>query len=79
VNHVEEYFVGKVKELVVLDESLLDYLQQKYLNKSYPDCKIDEGICIRLRNTDEIFKLKSPNFIKMESDNQENEVEEKES
>ena len=79
LNHVEEYFVGKVKELVVLDESLLDYLQQKYLNKSYPDCKIDEGICIRLRNTDEIFKLKSPNFIKMESDNQENEVEEKES
>jgi RNA ligase (TIGR02306 family) len=79
LNHVEEYFVGKVKELVVLDESLLGYLQQIYLDKSYPDCKIDEGICIKLRKTDEIFKLKSPFFIKMESDNQENEVEEQES
>jgi len=79
LNHVEEYFVGKVKEMVVDDSSLLGYLQQMYLNKSYPDCKIDEGICVRLRETDEIFKLKSPNFIKMESDEQENEVEEKES
>lgn len=79
LNYVEEYFVGKIKELVVLDESLLGYLQQKYLNKSYSDCKIDEGICVRVRETDEIFKLKSPNFIKMESDNQENEVEEQES
>jgi tRNA-binding EMAP/Myf-like protein len=79
LNHVEEYFVGKVKEMVVFDDSLLGYLQQKYLNKSYNDCKIDEGICIRIRETDEIFKLKSPNFIKMESDNQENEVEEQES
>lgn len=79
LNYVQEYFVGKVKEMVVLDESLLGYLQQTYLNKSYPDCKIDEGICIRIRETGEIFKLKSPNFIKMESDNQENEVEEIES
>ena len=79
LNYVQEYFVGKVKEMVVLDESLLGYLQQIYLNKSYPDCKIDEGVCIRIRETDEIFKLKSPNFIKMESDNQENEVEEIES
>lgn len=79
LNYVQEYFVGKVKELVVSDDSLLDYLQHTYLNKSYPDCKIDEGICIRIRETDEIFKLKSPNFIKMESDNQENEVEEQES
>lgn len=65
--------------MVVCDDSLLGYLQQKYLNKSYPDCKIDEGICVRIRETDEIFKLKSPNFTKMESDNQENEVEEVES
>lgn len=79
LNYVEEYFVGKVKEMVVFDDSLLGYLQQKYLNKSYPDCNIDEGICIRIRENDEIFKLKSPNFIKMESDNQENEVEEQES
>lgn len=79
LNHVQEYFVGKVKEMVVDDSSLLGYLQQIYLNKSYSDCKIDEGICIRIRETDEIFKLKSPNFIKMESDNQENELEEQES
>ena len=79
LNYVQEYFVGKVKELVVLDENLLGYLQQTCLNKSYSDCKIDEGICIRVRETDEIFKLKSPNFIKMESDNQENGVEEQES
>lgn len=79
LNYVQEYFIGKVKEMVVDDSSLLGYLQQIYLNKSYPDCKIDEGICIRVRNTDEIFKLKSPNFIKMESDDQENGVEEKES
>jgi len=79
LNYVYEYFAGKVKEMVVDHSSLLGYLQQIYLNKSYADCKIDEGICIRVRETDEIFKLKSPNFIKMESDNQENEVEEKES
>jgi hypothetical protein len=79
LNYVQEYFVGKVKEMVVVDSSLLDYLQQTYLNKSYNDCKIDEGICVRIRETDEIFKLKSPNFIMMESTNQENGVEEKES
>lgn len=76
---VEEYFVGKVKDFAIPHDNLLQILQDAYLNKSYPDCKIDEGICIRLRDTDEIFKLKSPNFIKMESDDQENEVEEKES
>lgn len=76
---VEEYFVGKVKDFAIPHDNLLQILQDAYLNKSYPDCKIDEGICIRLRGTDEIFKLKSPNFIKMESDDQENEVEEKES
>lgn len=76
---VEEYFVGKVKDFAIPHDNLLQILQDAYLNKSYPDCKIDEGICIRIRNTDEIFKLKSPNFIKMESDDQENEVEEKES
>jgi RNA ligase (TIGR02306 family) len=75
LNYVQEYFVGKVKELTILEESqdLLLYLQNRYLNKSYPDCKIDEGVCIRLRGSEEIFKLKSPNFIKMESDAQEKE------
>jgi len=77
LNHVQHYFVGKVKEISQGD--LLETLQLLYLNKSYPDCKIDEGICIRLRETDEIFKLKSPNFIKLESDQQEKGIEEKES
>lgn len=79
LNHVEEYFRGKVREVAIPHDNLLQILQEAYLNKSYSDCKIDEGICIRIRETDEIFKLKSPNFIKMESDNQENEVEEVES
>jgi hypothetical protein len=81
LKYVQEYFVGKTKDLILLEksENLLLYLKNKYLNKTYDDCKIDEGICIRIRNTDEIFKLKSPNFIKMESDNQEMEIEEQES
>jgi len=79
LKYVEEYYVGKVAHLFLYRDNLLEFLQEEYLNKSYPDCKIDEGICIRVRNTDEIFKLKSPNFIKMESDDQENGVEEKES
>jgi hypothetical protein len=79
LNCVEEYFVGKIKELTTVEGELLPFLQQKYLNKSYPDCRIDEGVCIRIRETDEIFKLKSPNFIKMESDNQEKGAEEQES
>ncbi len=76
---VEEYFVGKVREFAIPHDNLLEILRDAYLNKSYKDCAIDEGICIRVRNTDEIFKLKSRNFIKMESDDQENGVEEKES
>lgn len=67
LRHVEEYFVGKINELVSDNRDLLEHLQSKYLNKSYNDCEIDEGICIRLRNTDEIFKLKSPNFILQEN------------
>lgn len=76
LNYVQEYFSGKVKEF---GEDFLESLREKYLNKSYKDCKIDEGVCIKIRSTDEIFKFKSPNFIKMESDNQENEVQETES
>ena len=79
LNHVEEYFVGKVREFAIPHDNLLQILQDAYLNKSFPDCRIDEGVCIRVRSSDEIFKLKSPNFIKMESDNQENEVAEQES
>lgn len=79
LNYVQEYFVGKVSEMVSSVDDLLNFLQDKYLNKSYEDCKIDEGIVIRVRDTDELYKLKSPNFIKMESDNQENGIEEFES
>lgn len=72
LNYVQEYFVGKLKELNKGD--LVESLKEKYLNKSYPDCEIDEGICIRFRKGDEIFKLKSPKFILMESDEQEREI-----
>ena len=71
LNYVQEYFVGKIKEITTVNEDLLDNLKYEYLNKSYNDCKVDEGVCIRLRGSEEIFKLKSPAFIKMESDIQE--------
>lgn len=77
LNYVQEYFSGKVKDLY--SDDLLESLKAKYLNKSFPDCKIDEGICIRLRKDDEIYKLKSPNFILMESNAQEQEIVEFES
>lgn len=72
---VDQYFVGKVKELITPikigertpQDHLLEYLQVNYLDKSYPDCKVDEGICIKVRETDDIFKLKSPKFIAGES------------
>lgn len=67
LQHVEEYFGGKVKELVTSEEELLEYLKNRYLDKSYPDCAVDEGVCIRLRGTEEIYKLKSPKFILGES------------
>jgi hypothetical protein len=59
LEHVDEYYQGIP---ISLEE-----LQEKYLNKSYPDCKIDEGICIRNEHH-EIYKLKSPNFLKYETD-----------
>lgn len=70
LKYVDEYFVGKVSNIVGKNgttEDLLTRLQDAYLDKSYPDCKVDEGVCIRLRNNDEIFKLKSPKFIAAES------------
>jgi RNA ligase (TIGR02306 family) len=70
IKYVEEYFSGKVHEIVGKQgttEDLLERLKDAYLDKSYPDCKVDEGICIRVAETDEIFKLKSPKFIDGES------------
>ena len=73
ISYVDEYFVGKVSELIssvdITNEEhpVLEYLKEAYLDKSYPDCKVDEGICIRHRGSNEIFKLKSPKFIMGES------------
>lgn len=69
ISYVDELFVGRVMEFAPTiyseDASTLfvDSLKSKYLDKSYPDCKVDEGVCIRIRETNEIFKLKSPLFI----------------
>lgn len=76
IKFCEEYFNGKVKELTTLDK-FMEYCQKQYLNKSYPDCKVDEGVCIRKGN--EIYKLKSPNFILGESNRQEEGIVEAES
>lgn len=70
LKYVDQYFVGKVKEIVGQHgtaEHLLDKLKDTYLDKSYNDCKIDEGVCIKVRDTDTIYKLKSPAFIAGES------------
>lgn len=73
LKYVDEYFVGKVSDFynpVAGDEGefdLLEVLKEKYLDKSYDDCPVDEGVCIRVRDTDKIYKLKSPRFIAGES------------
>lgn len=63
LNYCEEYERFKIKDL---NSNILDYLSEKYINKSYPDCKVDEGICIRNTRNNEIFKFKSPNFLLFE-------------
>ena len=73
LKYVDEYFVGKVSDFykpVAGDEGefdLLEVLKDKYLDKSFDDCQVDEGVCIRVRGTDEIYKLKSPRFLIGES------------
>ena len=72
LEHVEEYYFGKLKDFPYFSDDLLGVLSEQYLNKSYSDCKIDEGICIRnFSKGGEIYKYKSPNFLKVESDEQE--------
>jgi len=66
LDYCEEYYQGT---LPYQSNELQEFLSQKYLNKSYPDCKNDEGICIRVSDTNEIFKFKSPNFIFKENQN----------
>lgn len=70
LKYVDQYFVGKISSIIGKGgtaEDLLLRFQEAYLDKSYPDCKVDEGVCIRVRGTDEIYKLKSPKFIAGES------------
>jgi tRNA-binding EMAP/Myf-like protein len=71
LNYCEEYERFKIKDL---NTNILDYLTEKYINKSYPDCKIDEGICIRNTRNNEIFKYKSPNFLLFEQKELDNDV-----
>lgn len=76
IPYVEEFYNGSA---VLLNKGLLksnDFskefstvLQESYLDKEFFDCKVDEGVCIRKEN--QIYKLKSPNFIFKESKNRE--------
>lgn len=75
INYVSEYrkctYLDLKKEAEFNSEDIIQTLTVLYLNKSYGDCKVDEGICIRNERTNEIFKLKSPNFILAENNNAE--------
>lgn len=78
IKHVEEYYTGRADMVTVklltqsFSQGIFDHrtflkeLQETYLDKSLPDCKVDEGICIR-DSSNQVFKLKSPNFILQES------------
>ena len=74
LKYVDEYFVGTVSDITTdgNKEELLRHLHATYMNKSYKDCKVDEGICIRIEDTNEIYKMKSPLFIMKESNDLEN-------
>ena len=78
IKYVDEYWSSSYTNLDVAysfeETNIVDCLSKTYLNKSLPDCKVDEGICIRNERTSEIFKLKSPNFILAENDSAEKEV-----
>jgi hypothetical protein len=62
---------GKAQKLVPSKfgsfDKVLEKLGEVYLNKSFPDCEVDEGICVRNELTKETFKLKSPKFLVKES------------
>ena len=74
LKYVDEYFVGTVSDITAdgNKEELLRHLHITYMNKSYKDCKVDEGICIRIEDTNEIYKMKSPLFVMKESNDLEN-------
>ncbi len=73
IKYVDEYWLDGTINLVedLHGEDCITSLSKMYLNKSYADCKVDEGVCIRNERTNEIFKLKSPNFILAENNNAE--------
>lgn len=71
LKYVDELFVGKMSDVVGINGTADDLLQRfkyVYLDKSYKDCSIDEGVVIRNRKTDELLKLKSPKFLLKETD-----------
>lgn len=79
IKYVTEYFQGEMVDIFIKtgnifqeNKNIVETLSKYYLNKSYKDCKIDEGIVIRQDNN--IWKLKSSNFILNESNQQENEI-----
>lgn len=78
INYVLDYnkctYSDLKKEADFNNQDIIQYLTVLYLNKSYEDCKVDEGVCIRNERTNEIFKLKSPNFILAENDRAEKDV-----
>lgn len=78
INYVSEYrkctYLDLKKEAEFNSEDIIQTLTVLYLNKSYGDCKVDEGICIRNERTNEIFKLKSSAFILKENSDAENEI-----
>lgn len=61
---VKEFYSGTLNDLLKGGD-LKDVITNKFLNKSYPDCKVDEGICVRVG--DDIYKVKSPNFVLKET------------
>lgn len=72
IPHVEEYFYGRLGDLVDDQANYVEVLEKKFLGKRAIDCngKPDEGIVIRKDHVygAEAFKLKDPAFILGESE-----------
>jgi hypothetical protein len=74
VNEYSQCIYDNIPSNTALVTNVVETLSDLYLNKSYVDCKIDEGICIRNEKTSQIFKLKSSNFILVENDSAEKDI-----
>ena len=68
INYVTEFYQGKFNDL---GEDPIETLSELYLEKSYKDCKVDEGVVVRNDTKGIGFKLKSKRFILGESNEQE--------